>query len=164
PVALQIDGEGDDRLPLDLRTAHDAVDLPLLEQELPVALRRMVLAVAVAVRADVGADQPGLAVADLDEAVLELDPAHPRRLHLGAGEPQPRLERLQDVVVVPRPPVRRQLAHDRPLLLGMTDRLRHGGSISRCPALPRSRHLLDREPSRSYLSGGANHAAACEAS
>ncbi len=42
------------------------------EQKLAVALREVVLAVAVAVRADMGRHQPGLAVADLDEAVLQL--------------------------------------------------------------------------------------------
>ena len=49
------------------------------------------------------ADQVGLAVAELDVAVLELHLAAPRRLDLGAGELQAGLEGVEDLVVVVRP-------------------------------------------------------------
>src|SRR3954453_10296537 len=108
PVPLEVQGERHHGQPLELGAAEEAADLPLLEQQPAHPLRLLVLAVAVAVRADVDADQEGLPVLEFDVAVLELLPPLARRLHLGAGQLDARLEGLQHLVVVPRPLVARQ--------------------------------------------------------
>ena len=51
---------------------------------------------------DRGADEPGLAVADLRVRLPELGPAVAQRLHLGAGQLETGLDALEEVVVVPR--------------------------------------------------------------
>src|SRR6185436_610601 len=110
PVPLEVDRQRDDGEPLELGAAEQAVDLPPAQEELAHRLRRVVLPVAVAVGADVGADQVGLLVAELDVAVLELHPPLARRLDLGAAQLDPGLEGLEDLVVVQGAPVGGQWA------------------------------------------------------
>src|SRR5436305_1609612 len=111
PIPLEVQGEGHHGQPLELGAAEEPLDLPLLEQQPAHPLRILVLAVAVAVRADVGADEVRLPVPEFDVAVLELHPPLAHGFHLGAGQLDARLEGLQHLIVVPRPLVARQGAH-----------------------------------------------------
>ena len=94
-LAAKIERERHDGQPLGQAAAEEAVDLAPREQELARPVGQVVLAVAVAVGADVGADQPGLAAAELDERLAQLDPAGAGRLDLGAGERDPGLDPLE---------------------------------------------------------------------
>src|SRR6202040_2732879 len=71
PVALEIDRQRHHGVSLEEGAAEEALDLAPLQQQAARALGQVVLAVAVAVRTDVGADQERLPVAELDEAVLQ---------------------------------------------------------------------------------------------
>src|SRR5215210_3781990 len=62
----------------------------------------MVLDVAVAVLGDVCPDEPHLVVADHRERALQVRLPVAQRLHLGAGQREPRLDLVREVVVVPR--------------------------------------------------------------
>src|SRR5439155_17330002 len=63
------------------------------------------------VRRDVRADEPYLAVADVRIGALDRRLALSQRLHLRAGQHEPGLEALEQVILVPGPPVGRdQLA------------------------------------------------------
>ena len=73
-----------------------------MEEELAVAIRIMIGEIALVVDRDVGADQPGLPLADIRVGLLERGPAVPKGLHLCAGQHDPRLDPLEQVVVVPR--------------------------------------------------------------
>ena len=76
-----------------------------MQQELAVAIGVVVRDVALVVDGDVRADEPDLAVADVGVGLLERRPPVAQGLHLGAGEDEPGLDPLEQVVVVPSPPV-----------------------------------------------------------
>src|SRR5215212_1985103 len=61
----------------------------------------MILNPCLVVRGDVSADEPELAVTDVRERALELRAALPKRLDLRADENDPRLDALEQVVLVP---------------------------------------------------------------
>ena len=80
--------------------AVELVDLLAVEQQFALADGQVVLAVAVRVFADVGVDQPRLALFDAGEGVLELDLARAAGLHLGSGEDHAGLEAFHEFVVM----------------------------------------------------------------
>ena len=70
----------------------------------------MIEAVAVAIRRDVGSEQESLSVAKLDEGVSQLDLPRSNCFDLGAGEHDPGLQPFEDLVVVTRLAVDREVA------------------------------------------------------
>src|SRR6266446_2567119 len=82
--------------------AGQGVDLFPVEEEFAVPIRIMIGEIALVVDRDVGADQPGLPLADIRVGLLERGPAVPKGLHLCAGQHDPRLDPLEQMVVVPR--------------------------------------------------------------
>src|SRR5882724_10004759 len=77
-----------------------------MKEELSIPLGVVVRVGAVAVRADMAAEEPALPVPDGRVAILEVHQTCPARLDLGAAKHQPRLDRLEDLVLLPGPPVR----------------------------------------------------------
>ena len=73
-----------------------------MQQQLPAAQRLVFGIPAMAVRADVHVVDEHLAVFDAGKAVAEVDAALADRLHLGAEQHDTGLERLEEVIVVPR--------------------------------------------------------------
>src|SRR2546425_5127521 len=73
-----------------------------MKQKLAGPQRLVVGVAAMAVGTDVDVEQVQLAVVDPREAVTEIDPAFPDRFDLGAEQHQPRLEGLEEMVVVER--------------------------------------------------------------
>src|SRR5439155_898223 len=88
-------------------------DLAPAQEELSVALRVVVGIAAVAVGADVAPDEPGLLVAHRRVGVLEGHLPGTERFHLGAAQHEAGLDGLEDLVVVPGAPVRRDGAVTR---------------------------------------------------
>ena len=115
-AVLEVELRGDERQALLAHLGVEAVDLAPLEQQLAVAIGDVVRDVALGVLGDRGADEPHLAVAHVGERLAELDVARAQRLHLGAAEHDPRLDALEQLVVVPRAAV-------------LGDQLRSGGSL-----------------------------------
>src|SRR5215813_2743450 len=81
------------------------VDLLAVHKQLTGSARIMVGPGALRVLRNVHVVQPNLVVADLAEPVGERRPSRAQRLHLGAGEHQPRFVGVLDGVVVPGSPV-----------------------------------------------------------
>src|SRR5688572_2158590 len=100
-----VDLERDEGQALGLGLAQELVDLPAMEQQLPVPLRLMVGPVAAFPGRDVGADQPRLAPLDSRERVGEIDLARPDGLDLGPGQHDAGLHRVLDRVLVAGAPV-----------------------------------------------------------
>src|SRR5207253_1841741 len=104
--------------------AVERVDLAPVQQELLRPVGIVVGAVPLAVLVDVGADEPGLTVAHLGVRLPQARTAVAERLHLGPLELQARLEPVEQLIVVPRPPV----VHDRLLALVLCHRRTSVGS------------------------------------
>src|SRR3954465_518581 len=104
-AAVEIDGEGDEGHALAGDRAEHLVDLAGGEEELARPLGLVVEAVAVAEFGDVGVDQPHLAVLHFGIALRDRAFAEAQRLHLGAGERDPRLIFVLDRIIEARPPV-----------------------------------------------------------
>src|SRR5436305_9559416 len=84
-----------------LHLADQGLDLPAVEEQLPVALGFVVGDVSLCVLVDMGADQPDLAVAEVCVSLTERDASVAQRLHLGSCQLHARLEAVEQVVVVP---------------------------------------------------------------
>src|SRR2546427_3893692 len=82
--------------------AGEGVDFFPVEEELAVAIRIMIGEIALVVDRDVGADQPGSPLADIRVGLRERGPAVPKGLPLCAGQHDPRLDPLEQVIVVAR--------------------------------------------------------------
>ena len=95
-IHLQRD-QGD---PLILEGPGQAVNLLLVQEELPVTQRVLIEVGPVVVLTDVNIHQPGLPVLDLGKPVLEVDPVSPDRFDLGPGQHQPRLISVRYKIVV----------------------------------------------------------------
>src|SRR5882672_312526 len=81
--------------------AGEGVDLFPVEEELAIAIRIVVGEIALVVDRDVGADQPGFPASNVCVGLLERGPAVPEGLHLRAGQDDPGLYTLEEVVIVP---------------------------------------------------------------
>jgi hypothetical protein len=78
-----------------------------VEEQLPLALGLVVVAVALLERRDVGADQPRLVALDPRVGVRQVDLAGADRLDLGAGQDEAGLDDLLDRELVSRSPIER---------------------------------------------------------
>ena len=105
PSALQIDLGRNQREPLFPDVDVQLFDLPAVQQQFPIADRRVVLAISVRVLADVGVDQPCLVAEHGAIGLFELDLAVLGGLHFGAGEDHPGFEAFHQKIVVARLPV-----------------------------------------------------------
>src|SRR5580658_2055701 len=99
---LQIDLGGDQRQALFARLAQQFVDLLPVQQQLPIAHRRMVLAIAIGVLTDVRIHQPSLVLLDRRVGLFELHFARAGGLHFGARQHQAGFKALHQKVVVAR--------------------------------------------------------------
>src|SRR5215207_5660312 len=99
---VEIDLQWHDGAALALDGADQLVDLGAMQQQLARSARLVIEAVARGVDRDVGIDQPGLAALFRHVGFSNRASAAAQRLHLGAGQSEPRLEGLLDEVVVPR--------------------------------------------------------------
>src|SRR4249920_793538 len=108
--------EGDERQALRLGAPEELVDLAPMEQQLPIAPRLVVVAVALGEGGDGDTDEPGLAALDPGIGLLQADLAGPDALDLGAGQGDARLDVFFDVVLVVGLPIEghRVLAHQLP--------------------------------------------------
>ena len=85
--------------------AREGLELLLVKQELSVAVRIVVGQVALVVDRDVGPDEPGLPVPHVRVGLLKGGPAVAKGLDLSPGQDQACLHPVEQVVVVPGPPV-----------------------------------------------------------
>lgn len=76
------------------------VDFSPIQQKFSDSLRFMVENIGIGVGADVGADQKGLAVFEIDEGIFEVDPVVAQRFDFRSGEDQPGLQFVYDFIVV----------------------------------------------------------------
>src|SRR5439155_21449198 len=98
PAILEIEAERNQSKSLFADPSAEAIDLPLMKEELPIPLGIVVGVRAVAVGVDVAAEEPAFPVSDGCVAVLEVHQAGPERLDLGPAEHQAGLHRLEDLV------------------------------------------------------------------
>src|SRR5260221_211030 len=93
---LEVERQGDARRagPLDL--PREALDLPLVQEELPLPLRVGVVPATGRIRRDVDVPEPGFAALHGHIAVLQVRLSVTQRFHLGAGQREPRIELLLD--------------------------------------------------------------------
>src|SRR6185295_2459550 len=106
PATLEVDLQRHDRQALLGRLAHDAGDLALVEQQLAVALGLVIGVGAVAVRIDVTAPEPRLAVTHGGVGILEVHLPVAQGFDLGPAQHKAGLESLEDLVLVSRASVR----------------------------------------------------------
>jgi hypothetical protein len=99
---FKVQFQGHQREPFSLHLAAEVYYLPLVQQQLARPGRLVVVSVAARIRGDMGVQQPELTVSGTGVGVFKVDPAATDGLYLGAGEDQPRLHALQDMVVVIR--------------------------------------------------------------
>src|SRR5262245_7064776 len=95
--------------------ASEAADLASVEQQFAITLGIVIGVGAMTVGADVAAEQPDLVVSHRRIRVLESDQAGAKRLDLGPPQHESRLDRLEDLVLVPCTPVARDGAIAVPL-------------------------------------------------
>src|SRR5215204_4201248 len=114
--ALEVDPRGHDREALLGTRLHQALDLAPVQQQLPGALRLVVLTRRLVGR-DVHVAQPDLAVPDLGVCVLQLHAAIAQRLHLRALEHDAGLELVEQVEAEARLPVGGDVSRGRLALL-----------------------------------------------
>src|SRR5437870_2994797 len=81
------------------------IDLLSAQEQLAVAVRIVVRAVSLVVHGDMGTNEPRLAATDFRVRLLKRGAAVAERLHLRAGEHEPGLDAVEQVVVMPRPAV-----------------------------------------------------------
>src|SRR5205814_7685601 len=104
-AVLKVEPERNERQPALSDLAGQPANLLAVQQQLAVAVRLVVGIGAVAVGIDVAADQPTLTVADGRVRVLEGHAPVAQRLDLRPAQHEPGLDRLEDLVLVPRPAV-----------------------------------------------------------
>ena len=103
--AGEVEAERDECQALRIGLAEELVDFGAVQQQLPLALGLVVVAVALLERGDVGADQPGLVAFDARVRVRQVDLAGADGLDLGAGQDETGLERVLDAELVPCPAI-----------------------------------------------------------
>src|SRR5262249_946321 len=98
--ALEIEPKRNDGEPFFDDLTEEAIDFAPMQEQLPLALGIMVLAVPMAVGRDVRADEEGFAPIEIDVAVLQIHLPLPQRLPLPAVQGDSGFEFLQNEVVV----------------------------------------------------------------
>ncbi len=106
-LVADVHAQRHDRQPLGRGLAHQRVDLRPVEQQLAVAPRLVVVAVALLEWRDVRVHQPRLALFDTRIGVGQVGLAGTDALDLRTGQDDARLERIGDEVVVARLAVER---------------------------------------------------------
>src|SRR5262245_49499616 len=101
-LVVEIEPERHERHSLALDRAHEFVDLPAVQEKLAHALGRMVEAASLQVFRDIGVDEPDLAAPRIGIGFRDGRLAAAQRFNLGAGEREPGLERLADLIVEAR--------------------------------------------------------------
>src|SRR5262245_13250789 len=101
-LLVEIEPERHERHSLALDRAHELVDLPAVQEKLAHALGRMVEGAALQVFRDIGVDEPDLAAARIGIGFCDGRLAAAQRFNLRAGEREPGLEGLADLVVEAR--------------------------------------------------------------
>jgi hypothetical protein len=101
-VALPVHLQRDECAALDRRDAEELPDFLPVEQQPPHGLGFVVEPVGLLVGLDVEVIEPRLVLLDAREGVGEVALACAQRLHLGAAQDDPRLVRLEDLVVAVR--------------------------------------------------------------
>src|SRR3712207_3970036 len=144
-AVLEVQVQRDERQPALLGLADELLDLGPVHQHLALAARGVVGPGPLRVLGDVHVLQPHLAVVHGGEAVDERGTAGTKALHLGAGEHQAHLVRVEDRVVVPR-----LLVLGDELAPGLT---RHVSRLLPCRQRPPSRAAATS--ARSWASVGA---------
>src|SRR2546426_4333410 len=81
-----------------------------MKEELSIPLGVVIRVGAVAVRADMTAEEPALPVPDGRVAILEVHQTCPEGFHLGAAQHEAGLDGLEDLVLMPGPSVGRDRA------------------------------------------------------
>ena len=97
----------------------------------------MIVPVAAGILGDVGVHQPHLAVFRPGVGILEVDPASPDRLDLGAGEDQASLKGILDMVIVIRLAVDGDYFFAHRLLYQKLMVMSSGGGTPNPPVLPK---------------------------
>ncbi len=99
--SVEVHLQRNDRVPVLFDGGGQFGNLFFVQQQLAAsALFVTVVAVRRLEAADMGVEQKGLAAHDLDKTVFEVDTTRTDRLDLAAFEHQPRLERLENLVIV----------------------------------------------------------------
>src|SRR5262245_34819177 len=98
-LLVEIELERHQRHALALDRASELVDLAPVQQELARTLGRMIETAALKIFGDIGVDEPDFAAARIRIGFGYRRLALPQRLDLGAGQCDPGLERLTDLVV-----------------------------------------------------------------
>ena len=99
---FEVQAQRHNRVPLRLRLAREFLDLMGVQQQLALALGRMVVPRAVEVFGDIGAFEPDLAsLVDRDERLGERGATFAQRFDFGSGQDQTRLIGVFDGIVVP---------------------------------------------------------------
>lgn len=106
-TAAEAEAEGNQGHPLLLDLGAEVNELPLVDEELPRPVRVVVAVAAVAIRGDVGANQPQLAVVDSGVSFGDRGFAFADRFDLGPGQGNACLDRLDHEIVVKGAPIRR---------------------------------------------------------
>src|ERR1700685_4606922 len=104
------DRQGDERQPLLFRGLGDLLELAFPQQELPRPLGLMVYHVGLRVKGDVAVDEPQLSVVDAGVGLFDRNLAVADALHFAADQDDAAFDLVQNVVLVPRPPI---AAHGR---------------------------------------------------
>jgi hypothetical protein len=99
---VEIELERYERHALALDRAGELLDLAAVQQQLTDALGRVIEAPALQIFGDIRIHEPKLAAAGVRVRLRDRRPALPQRLDLGAGEGDPGLEHLADLVIEPR--------------------------------------------------------------
>src|SRR6185312_406722 len=133
--ASEVDARRHEREAALSRSAEQPVDLAASEQQLAVALGRVVVVVGGRIRRDVEMVEPHFAVSDGRVCVLQLRPAGAQRLHLGTSEHDAALDRVEQVEAVTRGAVARDVA-GADLALALA--LRHAESLAESATRARS--------------------------
>ena len=102
---LEVNLKRDERQALFGDLAPDSVDLPTMEQQLPLPFRLVATVAGELVGGDVGADQKGLAAFDQSVRVFEIETPLTQRFDLGPEKGESRLDRLDNHVVATGPPI-----------------------------------------------------------
>ncbi len=100
PSLLEIEGEREQRQPLQGNRTTESDDLPLVHQQLPVPSLFMIEDIAKGIGCNTGVDQPEFVSEDFDIPLLNIAPMITQRFDLSAEQLYARLKGLQDLIVV----------------------------------------------------------------
>jgi len=124
---LEIDRDGDQGHSLLAGLISQLGNLAAVKQELARSLGNVVHPVGLEILGDVAAVEPDLAAVDVGISVFQVRLAIAQALDLGAGQNEPRLDLLEELIVVARAPVARDDLDCR--IVGFPRRFRFAGVL-----------------------------------